>query len=110
MVLTAPSAGQWPDATIPFFRLTWIGGNTNATMEGIGELQVISIYFLGNNETHRQTHIPNYDSVRYHDIYPGVDLVYYGEHDQLDYDLIVRPGARTDAIRLGIQGASETSL
>src|SRR5215510_68920 len=40
MVLTGPSAGQWSDATIPFFRLTWIGGNTNARMEGLGELQV----------------------------------------------------------------------
>jgi len=110
MVLTAPSAGQSSDATIPFFRLTWIGGNTNARMEGIGELQVKSNYFLGNNETHWQTDIPNYVRVRYDDIYPGVDLVYYGEHGQLEYDLIVRPGARADAIRLGIQGASEISL
>src|SRR5262252_4988859 len=40
MAITAPSAGQSSDATIPFFRLTWIGGNTTARMEGIGELQV----------------------------------------------------------------------
>jgi hypothetical protein len=110
MVLTRPSAGQVSDGSIPFLRLTWIGGNTKARMEGIDELQVKSNYFLGNNETHWQTDIPNYGSVQYHDIYAGVDLVYYGKHGQLEYDLIVQPGARADAIHLGIQGASKISL
>src|SRR5262249_329347 len=53
------------------------------------------------------TNIPTYGRVRYEDLYPSVDLLYYGKQRELEYDFIVRPGGKPDAIALhfdGIQG------
>jgi beta-propeller repeat-containing protein len=48
----------------------------------------------------------NYDKIRYHNIYPGTDLVYYGNQQQIEYDFVVAPGADPDAIKLDFDGAS----
>ena len=51
-----------------------------------------------------------YRGVRYVDIYPGIDLVYYGRQGQLEYDFIVAPGADPDRIGLDIEGAERVEL
>ena len=62
-------------------------------------------YFLGNDPTKWRTSIPTYARVRYREVWPGVDVVYYGASGALEYDLIVAPGADPGAIRLGVEGA-----
>jgi hypothetical protein len=61
--------------------------------------------FIGNDPSKWQTKIPTYSQVKYRGIYSGVDLVYYGNQQQLEYDFIVAPGADPHAIRFGIGGA-----
>ena len=41
------------------------------------------------------------------DIYPGIDLLYYGDHRELEYDFVVAPGADANVIRLKLHGASK---
>jgi len=67
-------------------------------------------YFIGNDPSHWRTHIPTYGQVAYRNIYPGVDLVYYGHAGQLEYDFRVNPGASPDAIRMALDGAAGARL
>ncbi|MBI2816754.1 MAG: SBBP repeat-containing protein [Acidobacteria bacterium] len=90
-------------------RMKFIGANPSA-VTGIGELSGKANYFRGKSLKEWQTKIPTYSKVRYRDIYPGVDLLYYGNGRQLEYDLIAAPGARTDSIRLKIDGAQRLAL
>jgi hypothetical protein len=49
--------------------------------------------------------VPNFAQVRYDDLYPGVDVVFYGKQQQLEYDFIVAPGADAAAIEFTVEGA-----
>lgn len=51
-----------------------------------------------------------YAKVRYADLYPGVDLVYYGRPDELEYDFVVAPGADPGPIALAFEGADRLEL
>jgi hypothetical protein len=64
-------------------------------------------YFIGSDPAKWHTNIPTYAKVRYRDIYPGIDLVYYGNHRELEYDFVVAPGADARAIALRFEGAAE---
>ena len=61
--------------------------------------------FIGNDPAKWQRNVQTFSKVKYEGIYSGVDLVYYGNQHQLEYDFIVAPGADPQAIRLGVSGA-----
>ena len=84
-------------------RLQLVGANPNATLAGEGELPGKSNYFLGNDPKQWRTNVPTYAKVRYENVYPGIDLIYYGNQRQLEYDFIVAPGANPESIRLVFQ-------
>ncbi len=63
-------------------------------------------YLLGNDPRKWRTGIPTFSQVRYLGVYPGIDLIYYGNQGRLEFDLKLAPGADPRAIRLGIAGAS----
>jgi hypothetical protein len=67
-------------------------------------------YFLGNDPNRWRTDLPTYAKVRYNSVYPGVDLVYYGNQRQLEYDFVVAPGANAARIRLQFATANRLQL
>lgn len=83
-----------------------VGANPNARVAGLDELPGKSHYFLGNDPKKWRTSVPNYAKVKYRDIYAGVDLIYYGNPRQLEYDFVVAPGADPGVIALDIAHAS----
>ncbi len=85
-------------------RLTLVGANSAAKVMGLDELPGKSNYFIGNDPKRWRTNVSNYAKVRYKDVYPGVDLVYYGNQGQLEHDFIVQPGADPRVIRLALVG------
>jgi hypothetical protein len=64
-------------------------------------------YFIGDDPTKWRTNVPTYAKVRYKNVYPGIDLVYYGSSRQLECDFAVSPGANPNRIQFEITGASE---
>jgi hypothetical protein len=86
-------------------RMRLLGADRDAQVNGLDRLPGNSNYFLGNDPAKWHTNVPTYAKVRYSQIYPGVDLVYYGNQRELEYDFIVAPGANPDEIRLAIRGA-----
>jgi Beta-propeller repeat len=67
-------------------------------------------YFIGADATRWVTDIPIYEGVSYRDIYPGVDLVYYGTQGQLKYDFVVSAGADPSTIGLDFEGAESITI
>ncbi|HWJ41196.1 MAG TPA: SBBP repeat-containing protein, partial [Candidatus Limnocylindrales bacterium] len=86
------------------------GANPRAAAVPIERLPGVSNYFIGNNPANWKTAIPTFAKVRYASIYRGIDLVYYGNRQQLEYDLIVKPGADAGAVRLAFSGADALEL
>ncbi len=88
--------------------MRFAGANAGAKgLEGVDELPGKANYFLGNDSAKWLTDIRTYERVAYREIYQGVDLVFYGSRQQLEYDLVVAPNADPSAIQLvfdGVQG------
>ncbi len=91
-------------------RAQFIGGNPNAEITGEDRLAHENNYFLGSDPAGWRTNVPNYSSVIYKNIYPGIDLRYYGNKAALKYDFIVHPGADLSKIRIKYGGIDELSI
>ncbi|MGH9433410.1 MAG: SBBP repeat-containing protein, partial [Terriglobia bacterium] len=91
-----------PAAAQSVVRMKLVGANSKAAVTGLAELPGKSNYFIGNDPKKWRTDVPDYAQVRYRGVYPGIDLVYYGNQGRLEYDFVVAPGADPRAITLDI--------
>ncbi len=80
------------------------GSSPVVQLSGESKLTAVSHYIRGNRPEQWQTGIPNYSKVRYHEIYSGTDLVFYGNGGELEYDLVLKPGANPARIQLRFEG------
>ena len=96
-------AGQ--DASRGVLRMKLEGANQHAKVEPLDKLAGITNYFIGNDPSKWRTHIANYSKVAVRDVYPGIDLIVYGNQRQLEYDLALAPGADPTRIRVKFDGA-----
>src|SRR4030095_7152525 len=64
----------------------------------------------GNNRREWRTGVRSYAEVEYRGVYPGVDVVYYGNQRQLEFDFVVSPGARPRAIALAFDGSTDLKM
>lgn len=92
-------------------RMRLVGANPAARIHGLDELPGRSHSFIGRDPSRWRTNVPTYARVGYRDIYPGIDVVYYGTQErQLEYDFVVGPGADPRAIRLTFDGVDRLEL
>jgi hypothetical protein len=111
--LHKPASTPGAGATAPpgdVVQLHLVGANPAAPVVGQDELVTKSNYFLGSDPRQWRTNVPNFGKVEYQNVYPGVNLVYYGNQGQLEYDFVVAPGADPGAITLSVQGAQGMTL
>ena len=73
-------------------------------------LNSVTHYYGGSDPSKWRTNVPNYGQVRFSNIYPKIDLVYYGAEGRLEYDLILQPGADPKDIRLTYSGTDSLSI
>lgn len=97
-------------STTKVFRMSLLGSNPAADIEGLEELPGKSHYFIGKDPRKWRTNVPSFSRVKYHDVYPGIDLVYYGNQQHLEYDLLVAPGADPRVIKLSLEGAESLRI
>lgn len=89
-------------------RMKFTGANAHPAITGETEAITKTNYYIGKN---RFENVPNYRRVNYHDLYPGIDAVIYGnQSNQLEYDLVVAPNANADQIQLNFTGAQSVSV
>ncbi len=91
---------QEPHAVV---RMKLIGPSTNTRVEGV-DPDGVSNYLIGNRTDGQARVAGSYNKVRYSQVYPGIDLLYYGNQRQLEYDFVISPGADPSKIRLAFEG------
>ena len=91
-------------------RMKFSGANQTPKVTGDDKLPGIVNYFIGNDPEKWRTKIPTYKKVQYDNLYEGIDLVYYGNQGQLEYDLVVAAGANPNQIQLAFEGTEHLSI
>src|SRR2546426_7315233 len=91
-------------------RMRFVGANPAPAVAGVGELPGKSNYFVGNDPKKWRANVLTYAKVEYRDVYPGVNLVYYGNQRQLEHDFVVSPGADPKAITLAFEGMDGVAI
>jgi Beta-propeller repeat len=91
-------------------RMQLLGANTTARVVGSEELPGKANYFIGNDPSKWRTNVPTYAKVKYEDVYPGIDLVYYGNQGRLEYDFVVAPGTEPSSIGVRFQGPDKLKI
>jgi hypothetical protein len=86
-------------------RMRLVGSNPHAQVLGLDQQAGISNYLVGNDPGRWHTDIANFGKVEYRGVYRGIDVVYYGNQRQLEYDLVVNPGADPRPVKLAFGGA-----
>jgi hypothetical protein len=87
-----------------------VGANAGSHAVGLDKQAGMSNDFVGNDSSQGHTNIANYAEVAYKDVYRGINLVYHGDQQQLEYDFVVQPGASSGTIRLAFDGVTGKSL
>ncbi len=102
-----PSQPAAPDTDLG---IHFIGANNDAVVQGQDALPGKSNYFVGNDPAQWRANVPTFAKVQYQALYPGVDLLYYGQQGQLEYDFIVAPGADVRRIQMAFDGVQSVRI
>jgi uncharacterized repeat protein (TIGR01451 family) len=90
--------------------IEFAGANASNSMEGTAPLPGHRNYLLGNDPKNWHTGVPTFQKVLYRDVYPGINLIFYGNQGEFEYDFVVSAGADPEAIRLQIDRATRARI
>lgn len=121
--IVLPQSGQRTHPALPSYfsssksspkttalRMELLGANPHPAKAGMDELPGKVNYFLGKDPAKWRSNIATYAKVKYQDVYPGVDLVYYGNQRQLEYDFVVAPRVDPKSITLNFEGVDHLKV
>ena len=95
---------------IDVLRMKLVDLNSDSSIRAENRLPSTTNYFVGHDRQQWRTGILEYEKVRYQEVYPGVDLVYYGNQQELEYDFVVAPKRDPHRIRFQIIGAKHIAV
>ncbi|MBI3652845.1 MAG: SBBP repeat-containing protein [Acidobacteria bacterium] len=102
-----PGSSDKPTPKKSTIKMKWLGANRRAKVSGVEPLPTKTNYFIGQDARKWRTEVNNFASVKYEQIYSGVDLLFYSTTGQLEYDFKLAPGADFRALRLRFEGAQK---
>ncbi len=91
-------------------RMKLVHGRAAGQVRGLEKLPGMSNYFIGNDPKKWRTDVPHYARIEYEGVYPGIDLVWYGNQRQLEYDFVVAPGADPKQIQVAYEGVESLEV
>jgi hypothetical protein len=94
----------------PLVRMRLSGANVTPKIEAANLLPGTVNYLVGNDPKKWHTKVPTYGTVQFSGVYPGIDLVYYGNQRKLEYDFVVNPGGDPKKIAFEFDGATGVAL
>jgi hypothetical protein len=97
-------------SVVSVLRMRLQGANASTEISGLDDLPTRSSYFMGNDRTRWKTGVRTYARVQYKEVYPGIDLIFYGNQQKLEYDFVVKPGSDPQCIALSVEGASDVRI
>src|ERR1043166_8602439 len=92
------------------FGIEFAGASDSSRVEGREPLPGRRNYLLGNDPKNWHAGVPTFQKVLYRDLYPGIDLTFYGNQSEFEYDFIVKAGADPRTIRLQIDRATRARI
>ena len=87
-----------------------VNANPHARIEAVDPVAAQVNYFIGNDPAKWRKNVVPFGKVKYSGVYPGVDLVYYGNQDQIEYDFRVAPHADPKSIVVSVSGADRQRI
>jgi hypothetical protein len=87
-----------------------VGANPHAPVVALDRLPGTVNYVIGATPRSWHTNLPTYARVAYRNVYPGVDLVYHGTQQGLEYDFRLAPHVDPRVLRLAVAGAAPLRL
>jgi len=90
-------------------RMKLLGANRKTHVEPLEKQLGITNYFIGNDPSKWRTNVPHYGRVELREVYPGIDLIFYSNERQIEYDWVLAPGADPRQIRTKWEGADRIS-
>ena len=99
-----------PSPRSDIVRMQLAGVSSAIRVSGEDKLPGTANYFIGNDPNQWHSSVPTFGKVKYKGVYQGVDLIYYGNQRELEYDFVVAPGADPKQIRLNFAGAEKLSI
>ena len=91
-------------------RMRLKGANSAPVIQGLDILASKSNYMIGSDQKKWHANVEQYSKVQYKQVYPGIDMVYYGNQGQLEYDFVVAPGANPGLIKMNFKGAKSLAI
>ncbi len=91
-------------------RMKFVGANSQPVVAGTDELPGKVNYLIGNDPTKWNAEIPTYAKVKYTDVYPDIDAIFYGNQRNLEFDFVVAPGADPKVIELAFEDADKIEV
>jgi hypothetical protein len=108
--LRAPSLTGDGRNAAAVLRLKFVGSEAKPRVVPQEELPGKVNYLIGKDAKRWRTGVSTYAKVAYQNLYPGIDLVYYGNQRQLEYDFVVSPGTDPNTIALSFEGADQLKV
>src|SRR3984893_6291015 len=97
-------------ASVESLQMKLAGANRNADITGSELLPGKSNYFLGNDAAKWRRGVPQFARVRYENVYPGINLLFYGNQGRLEYDFQVEPGSDPGLAELEFNGDKQVEV
>jgi hypothetical protein len=111
LMRSGPRQGASNDpAESAVLRMNLLGSDPAAPVSGWKKSAGRKNYLVGNDRSRWQRDIPMYGKVKYSAVYPGIDLLYYGNQERLEYDFVVAPGADPTAIQFQLDGPDQVGV
>jgi hypothetical protein len=87
--------------------ISWIGTNSDFSIEKNGQLSGVTNFYIGETPV---TEVKSYSNITYSNIYENIDLKWYENKGELEYDFIVKPGGDYKKIKIKINGAEKINI
>jgi hypothetical protein len=97
-------------ASAAAIRMRLVDANPAPTVSARDRVQGSVNYLVGDDPAKWRRGVPTYSKVHYEAVYPGIDLIYYGNQEQLEYDFVVGPGADPRRVRLAFDGVEQLDV
>jgi hypothetical protein len=93
-----------------FLRMSFLGARPGSQGVGVSPLPGKANYFIGDDPKNWHTNLDTYAKVKFASVYPGIDLLYYGNQQRLEYDFIVAPGSSPSQIQFALEGTDRVRI
>lgn len=107
---TSGSRFKNANCRIEMIKTVFVGANDDQQIAGLEKMEYKCNYLIGNDRSKWVTDVPNYQAILLKEIYPGIDLKYYGDARQIEYDFVASPGADYTKICMKYEGAESISI